>query len=109
MEGTKVWWEPCVRCETFSGRPPAQLSLTYFGGSPKVAWDDFKTYHFQILTDFRRRRAVFECKEEASQGRIRLKEKKIMSSKMKVASQHWTDWTDWTDWTVETIEINRMI
>ena len=25
-----------------------------------------------------------------------------MSSKMKVASQHWTDWTDlsdWTDWT----------
>ena len=20
-----------------------------------------------------------------------------MSSKMKVASQHWTDWTDWTD------------
>ena len=33
--------------------------------------------HFQILTDFRRRRAVFECKEEASQGRIRLKEKKI--------------------------------
>ena len=32
-----------------------------------------------------------------------------MSSKMKVASQHWTDWTDWTDWTVETIEINRKI
>ena len=23
----------------------------------------------------------------------------IMSSKMKVASQHWTDWTDWTDCT----------
>ena len=66
-----------MRCETFSGRPPAQLSLTYFGGSPKVAWDDFKTYHFQMLTDFRRRRAVFECREEASQGRIRLKEKKI--------------------------------
>ena len=29
--------------------------------------------------------------------------RKIMSSKMKVASQHWTDWT------VETIEINRKI
>ena len=22
-----------------------------------------------------------------------------MSSKMEVASQHWTDWTDWIDWT----------
>ena len=32
--------------------------------------------------------------------------KKIMPSKMEVASQHWTDWTDWT---VETIEINRKI
>ena len=26
-------------------------------------------------------------------------EKVIMSSKMKVASQHWTEWTDWTDCT----------
>ena len=80
-------WEQEVRCETFTDAAAGFLSAAAFVKSCLGKLEQCclfpscgcffvvtsMTAKIYILVVFTRRRAVLECKEEASQGRVRLK------------------------------------